>query len=627
MLEFLADLDPECVYVAYFFDYDAAKILEDLPFRALDRLIHRETRKREKGGFFPIDWEDFEIEYFPKKEFKVRRKGGQWVTVNDVGTFFQGPFEKTIKQWEIGTPEQQVIIGNGKKLRGEFATVENSVIDEYNHLECVLLADLMTQFRDVCIALDCVPRKWQGPGQLAERLMEKHGIPKTADLPIFADMPATDFDMSTYSVGSFGRCAYYGGWFETTMVGYTPAPSVQWDINSAYPAALLEVPCLEHGKWERVSDRRDVPETELSICFGSFEHKGDKRTALNGFSVRRKDGTVHRPDSGIGWYWSFEIAAARHQRFISYDSWVYTGHCECKPFAFVTDLYAERKRLGESARGYVIKLMLNSLYGKLVQSIGNPVYSNPVWGSFITAWVRTVISNAIHSLPACLHPNPDIPCGSDVYMVATDAVVTRDYGHDGFFDVGRGLGQYSRDAHPHGLFIIQPGVYFDPVGDNEDTVFKTRGVPKSKVVAQRADFLAAFDRLCVTGDLTTSEVHLPFILIIGIKQAVHRKSTKSLGQVTHYVDPETGDIGRRTSFNWTSKRRPDSLPLREFDEAGKALRIRTLPYYGREDRHGVDSPTGNVIQTVPYSKDIGGLQRNARMRLDFDNQPDWIGVV
>ena len=631
MLDFISGLDPDCIYVGYFFDYDTAKILEDLPFRTLHRLIHRDLRKRDKGGFFPVDWEDFELEYFPRKELKVRRKGGRWVTINDVGPFFQTPFVHAIAQWGIGTPAQREIIGVGKGLRADFASVSNAVIDEYNHLECDLLAELMTDFRNVCIELDCVPRKWQGPGQLAERLMEKHGIPKTAELDIFGDGNAAGAHRNVcdpvYGVGAFGRYAYYGGWFETTIVGYTPAPAVQWDINSAYPAALLEVPCLKHGSWQRVTAKRAVGPEELSISFGSFETREGKRAVLNGFSVRRKDGSVHRPNAGIGWYWSFEVTAARHQKFTSYDSWVYTTHCDCKPFAFVEELYAERKRLGKTTRGYVIKLMLNSLYGKLVQSIGHPEYSNPVWGSFITAYVRTVIANAIHSLPACLHPNPSIPCGSDVYMVATDAIVTRDYGSGVFFDVGAGLGQYSRDDHPHGLFIIQPGVYFDPIGDNEDTVFKTRGVPKRKVIEHRAEFLSAFATLCETGDVTNSEVHLPITLITGIKQAVHRKSMKSLGQVREYVDPDTGQLGRRTTFEWKNKRLPDPLPIREFDDNGIPLRIRTLPYHGREDRNGVDSSTGSPVQTVPYSKDIGGLIRNEARRAVFEDQPDWIGVA
>jgi hypothetical protein len=637
-LSFLADQPPDNVYVGYFFDYDVAKILEDLPWSKLDKLIHRESRVRLKGGYFPVEFDGFQFDYFPKKEFKVRRIGAKsWVTIFDVGSFFQCPFIKALRQWGIGTEEEQDKIAAGKDLRAVFATVPFEIILEYNLLECRMLAELMTDFRDVCIELDMVPKKWTGPGQIAEKFLEQNGIPRVEDIPLFQLDPynpdvKSHRDLGTptdpvYGVAAFGRYSFYGPWFEISRIGYTSVPCVQWDINSAFPDALRYAPCLIHGEWERVTEKRTVSEDELSICFGSFKPDPESKDFLyGGFSVRRKDGSIYRPENGRGWYWSFEIRAAIHQIYTVYDSWIYHKKCDCEPYAFIEPWYEKRRALGKATKGYPIKLALNSLYGKTLQSIGDPHYSNPIHASFITAYTRTKLMEMIHVLLGCLSPDRRVPCGADVYMVASDALVVRPFeDEDVAFDMGPRLGQFDKEVRPNGLFQIQPGVYFDPVAEDEETVYKTRGVPKAKVIERREEFLAAFRRMVETGNITDGTVRLDYRLMVGIKQALVRKNLKLLGQFIDYKDPKTGEPGRKVSFMWHSKRRPDNY--KKVTRNGEILAIGLLPYTGFEDKKGAPSETGMRVQTVPYRKDIGGLLRNERMRLDFDNQPDWVQIA
>jgi hypothetical protein len=318
-----------------------------------------------------------------------------------------------------------------------------------------------------------------------------------------------------------------------------------------------------------------------------------------------------------------EINSAIHQDFTVYDSWTYETHCDCKPFAFLKDMYAARKRMGKSAMGIVLKLIMNSIYGKLVQSVGTPQYANPIWGSFITAWVRSEMMDAIHSLPNCKHPNDMIPCGWDVYMVATDAIFTKDYSdEEADLECGEELGQWDKVVHPNGLFLVQPGMYFDPTGEDSDTVYKTRGVPKTVIMEHRQEFLDAYEEMVKTHNVKAGVVHLPFTLFVGIRQALHRHNMKQAGQFIPYVDHETGIPGRKTSFEWSTKRRPQPIenPLVGFGNYTAIIGFRTLPYFGTIDEKRDERP----IQTVPYSKDIGGLVRRTMARLDFDDQPDWV---
>src|SRR5579871_733116 len=174
-LQFLSGLDPNYIYVSYFFDYDVTMIIRTLPEERARRLLYPVMREIGKdGGALPVDVGDFQIDYLPHKEFRVRRRGAhKWVIISDTGQFFQGTFLNTLKKWGVGTPEELAMIEKGKSMRAVFAEMTDET-RAYNALECVLLEELMTHFRVVCQETGYVPRKWQGPGYLASAMLDKH---------------------------------------------------------------------------------------------------------------------------------------------------------------------------------------------------------------------------------------------------------------------------------------------------------------------------------------------------------------------------------------------------------------------------------------------------------------------
>ena len=100
-----------------------------------------------------------------------------------------------------------------------------------------------------------------------------------------------------------------------------------------------------------------------------------------------------------------------------------------KPLAGLAELFQQRLRVGKSTpHGIGLKLTYNSAYGKFAQSIGTPVFANPVYASLITAGVRAMICDAIAT-----HPNHT----DDLLMIATDAVYN-------FLDVNLGPNRYTR---------------------------------------------------------------------------------------------------------------------------------------------------------------------------------------
>jgi len=606
-LDFISRQDPKKIYVGYFFDYDTTKILEDLAWPKLDRLIHRHKRTGVNGQIFPVDYGMYQVDYLPHKELKVRKMieqkddetvWSQWIVVNDVGSFFQCSFLKALEMWGVGTEEEREKIRAGKEKRAAF-NIDDETIAEYNALEIRLLQELMDRFRAACVEAGYVPRKWQGPGQLAETMLRTHGVPMSKNVPLLNDEEYR-------GLVEFGRNAYYGGRFEVGMIGPVNVPCDQWDINSAYPHAMRYLPCLQHGGWEYYEDPAQIPSghwdrprgirgERFALCEGSFTPIENYRSLWYGLPIRTATGGIVYPAAGRGWYWSFEIQSARHQTFKTDSAWVYTRLCDCQPLAFVEGVYNTRQRLGKNGPGIVLKLGLNSLYGKMVQSIGFPKYSNPIWASFITAYPRMMIQYFIHSSPECLGGN----CGRDIVMVATDSVATITRRTD--FEDSSELGGWSCEHHPDGMFVVQPGVYFGSSGKPT----KTRGFTRTVVDTYEDEFRTVFAEMVESGDLTRGQVALPINLFVGIRYALQRRNTSLLGQWIEYGTVETP--GKILSFDWTSKRGAMAINPTDYRSW-----IQTFPHEGSPE-----------IETIPYSKNIGGLLDAAEDRLAFADLPDW----
>lgn len=573
-LWFLTSIPGGKEYVSYFFDYDVTMMLRRLPEERIMHLLDREKRTPEGRNIpYPVGWGPFEFDYLPKKEFRVRPKGGKWTVISDTGTFFQSAFLKALKRWGVGTEELWEAIGEGKDKRNSFGVMTDET-REYNGLEIELLEDLMEGFRRVCEEVGYVPRVWQGPGNIASAMFGVHGISKSEEL---LDVP--------HGLWAYSQAAYYGGRFETTAVGDIKGPVYQYDINSAYPYSATFLPCLVHGTWRHTT----CPTNKWYVARLSFNHP--KGRSLHTFPTRRTDGSIHFPRTGSGWYWSVEIDAAKRAgaRVQIHDAWELTVNCDCKPFSFVEEVYKERLRVGKGSKGLALKLALNSIYGKTAQSIGAAPYANPVWAGLFTAITRSMILDAVGTRDDC-------------YMIATDGVFV---GAPLDLSTGKALGEWDLVVHEDGMFIIQPGLYF--AGTQEP---KTRGVPMGKVFERREEFETAWREsewgkaqrtLHSRGGSGGSgpgypSVRIPVRNFIGLRLAAARGKLETAGQ---WVEDE-----KVISFDWSTKRRPWSVAR---DTSGN---LRTFPYEGPQ-------------RTTPYDKMIGGNLQRSEDRLTEADLPEW----
>jgi hypothetical protein len=536
-LEFLLDQPKKAVLVGYFFTYDATMILRDLPPDYTAALF----REREEGkGTSYVFWKQYAIEFRPRQYFRVARVNretnkiipGTNRTVNEVGGFFQKSFVEAIRNWGVGDDDTVNMIAENKERRAGFTTITDRE-REYCAAECTLLAQLMTKLRNVCKESDIVPASWRGAGALAARLHQMHSTPRNIDRPLTVEKIALQ--------------SYFGGRFEITQVGRIPGPIYEYDIKSAYPAAMLKLPCPKHTRWRKFNNG-EVPGDPSALFVAHVYFKHAPGSVLCGFPVRRK-GRLYWPIEGNGTYWSPEIAAARGAGAKIDIDGGYAAQitCDCPGFSWVDDLYRIRQRIGSSTKGYPIKLGLNALYGKLAQRQGAGPWRDHLMAGLITAYTRAQLQTACNHDPGA------------VVMLATDAVFSR---RRLPLEIGEALGQWEEIERPTGLFVVQPGIYWSP---GSETLPKTRGIPRSRIINERHRFEAAWDAWCSQGSgASPPAVAVDVTTFVGHRLALARGKPDLAG--TWIEAP------RKISFDWQSKR----LPVASIDGGT----LYTMPYHG-----------------------------------------------
>jgi hypothetical protein len=569
---FLADLPKDRIYVSFAFDYDVTMMIRRLPPSRVAALFERKKRAirdpktgKETGQYYPVSVGGglFQIDYMPHKEFKVRRKGGKWTTISDTFTFFQSSFVRALRKWFDDSPQYSDHIDRiavGKEMRHDFGEVTEDE-REYNALECVMLELLMERFRDLCTQLDIFPRKWQGPGNLVTAVFRREGLPSKFDIRVPLD------------VWKAANAAYYGGRFEASTYGLIQGPVYQYDINSAYASHYRDLPCLQHGRWEPITSLPD----DNSIFFATVRFHHRNEATWYTVPVRSEKGTLLFPRTGAGTYWCHELNVLRQYADIEVESgFRYIRRCDCRNFDWVYALYDERDRVGkDSGRGKVLKTVLATIYGKLAQSKGHPIFANPIWSGLIVSHCRAKLVTAALQMEG----------GRDVLMLATDGLFCTTRRN---LTVGSDLGEWTLEEH-ESLFIIQSGLYLMP-----DVSPKTRGVPQSKIMQYDSTFRELWDEWLETFDLSAVPfVNIPLRVFVSARLAHARRKTWMAGKWR--------EEHKKVRFDWRTKRaRPRVV----------GSSVVTLPVDGHPE-----------LRSLAPTWQIGGELEPERLLIE--DQPDW----
>src|SRR5262249_53367970 len=134
--------------------------------------------------------------------------------------------------------------------------------------------------------------------------------------------------------------------FENSVIGPIELPVYGWDISSAYPYQLTQLPCLMHAEW-RKTNREDISH---GIIRYELRDSGEC-DAWGPLPFRLADGCIAYPATSGGDYaWATEYRSAKKLvpqglRFI--EALELVSHCSCVPFGEVPRYYLERLRIGK----------------------------------------------------------------------------------------------------------------------------------------------------------------------------------------------------------------------------------------------------------------------------------------
>lgn len=576
----------DAVFVGFSLGYDYAQWFRTLPEHRAALLLTpagialRQPKSATMIAPFPVRYHGWEFDIMGGR-FKLRPEGEKhWMWINDAFPFFQCSFLKAIGTPDdphpIVTDREYRIIMDGKSRRATDCRYDG--MDVYNVTENIVMGRLMDRLNRGFVGMGIRLRKtqWFGPGQSAGAWLKQSQAPAKEDIALTVPPEAL----------AAARASYYGGWFEIFAHGHIPGKVYEYDINSAYPTVITTLPCLLHGVWSK--DPNDSDSATLTLVYATLY--GNETGRIGVHSHRTPQGLIMRPRVSRGWIWRHELNANLKAGFVVdadiHAQWFYRG-CDCgPPLADMANLYQTRLDIGKNTpQGVACKLVYNSAYGKMAQSIGNPLYANPIYASLITAGCRTQIIDAIHT-----HPNGV----ESVVMVATDGVYFREPHPTLPIDPNK-LGAWDA-SEKNNLTLLMPGVYWDDrTREKGAAAAKSRGVPRAAL----ADIISYMDDAFTT--LTTDslwprmEIPLGFTML-SPRQALAQAKWDRAGTVSH-------NSSKELSSNPQTKRNPGT----RFWYNGA---IYTHPY----------TVPGKQIASLPYEKSFG-MTLKEHEPLDIDGQP------
>lgn len=540
--EMILSLPRNSLRFGFMFSYDVTKIIEELPPISRYTLLRPDARAAHRCRACGQKWEfrsvkcpsvscgSTDIQTFTKSlRYKGRKYGffngsfsiaarkqsarpdQPWrrqkparaasVKIWDCFRFFGCAFVEALKDWKIGTPEQIAEIALMKGKRGAFDVEDPEDVKRYCKLECHLLAQMMRKVIDSHDKAAIPLTSYYGAGSTAGALLKKNAV---------ADFKGPTLSQMKPELAHAIRCAFFGGRFENSTIGTIQAPIHSYDISSAYPYALSNLPCLTCGRWRHVTrpTLRQIETAKLALCKYTVAPVSDRareRLAWCPLPFRDEKGSICYGTGFSGWAWKEEfLSAVAGWDFVKLDreAWIYDARCHHKPFAFLPQVYRKRVEWGKEGAGKVLKLGANASYGKTAQAIGDdPPFQSWVWAGNTTAGTRGQLNRAISK-------------ASDpwsVLAVATDGIYAteslkldtpRDTKTDewarrprvdetGKETTRKPLGGWEHKEIPEGAFLAKPGLYFRLSAKLSE--IRARGVGRREVHEQRDALIASFE--------------------------------------------------------------------------------------------------------------------------------------
>lgn len=447
----VAKTKPNGINVIFSGDYDANMMLKSVNPLVLHELHHKGTCR----------WKEWRINWIPHKVFTVVHVPTKLsCTLWDVFGFFQSSFVRTIKEWLDITDET---ITTGKAGRHGFTLAELPFIIDYCKRELVFLEKLMQRLWESLNKVGIKLSRWDGAGAAAQSVLTNRKVSN-------AKGTVEQNEKHYYQA----RCAYAGGRFELIRPGDYRQPIFNYDINSAYPYGMSLLPPFTGLRKCRKKRCEFGPYDLLRIEYDATIDPDWHEILFHPYFHRMNTLQVVYPTCTLGWHWGIEwLASGKLGDVVEHLHWDDNGE---RPFAWIADYYQYRKELqdNDDQAEKAVKLVLNSLYGKVAQQKGwrpetdkKPAFHQLYWAGWITALTRSMMYQAMSQ-----HPN-------GVIAVETDGLFTT---KECDLPLGKGLGEWGLKTY-RDITYVQSGMYFG-TKDDGSAIVRYRGLDPGQLTRE-----------------------------------------------------------------------------------------------------------------------------------------------
>ena len=448
--------------------YDFDSVVKWLPLDIVRELFYTSR----------TDYEGFKIEYIKGKYFELSRDKHH-TRFYDMANFLPMSLE-TASQTYLKTGKFKDV--DSKRLNTDKKYWEMNI--EFIKKYCVRDAQLTQMLADYFWGLvnsttGLLPNKPYSQGSYSQDyFLEKCFIPQVQDIPT--------------EVLNYAYQSYYGGRFELLQRGHFEKIYI-YDIKSAYPAVMAEMPDFTRGSWVYTDELNPDYQHGFYQCqviamndvISPFMQKywglncycnGRFNCYLTGYEIDY----INRyfPSSEINVYDGFY--------------WIPEGK-ELHPFAEeIERLYTWKEQEKDENIKYVLKMTLNALSGKLIQTVGGHTGKlfNPLYAAECTARTRLKLLEAARLTGI-----------NNVVGFSTDAIhTTRSFNPVKTRDDA--LGDFIEDFRGEGLYILSD-VYSAWNLDREKNRFRGMYIDMESLENKKKKTIRVKDMLTQMGDQAT----------------------------------------------------------------------------------------------------------------------------
>lgn len=249
--------------------------------------------------------------------------------------------------------------------------------------------------------LNFYPKRPISKGKLSEEYFLN-----TCYIPIIKDIPKPVIIMAYNN--------FNGGRFELLKKGYYPEIYC-YDISSAYPYQMTKLIDYSNGKWKKIKKFNPDADYGFYHC-----HVKCLEPYFSPFTVRRAGLSIYPNGSFYQYLNSDEITFIKQFypkiKLTILRGYEFTTAFEVYPFKEeIERLYEWKSREKDETIKYCVKIILNSLYGKTIQTVGDRTGKlfNPLYATKIT-------SNTKLELQKLALQSPE-----NIIQFSTDSVISK----------------------------------------------------------------------------------------------------------------------------------------------------------------------------------------------------------